>query len=276
MTTEVRLEPGGVQGVDAVVTGASRGLGFGIARALAAAGARVWLVSELAGELECAAREIRDAGGAAEARVVDVSVPEELHDFARSLRAEAPRLRVLVNNAGVLERQPVSAMGRDHWDRVMSVNLAAPVFLTRDVLPVLLKEGGSVVNVSSRAGVSAFEGQTAYCASKFGVEAFTRCLARELAGSAVSVNTVTPGLRIKPTSVTRADAQAADEETRSAWSDPIELGPAFVFLASLRGAVSGFRFDALTLTRFLEGQEAEEAIDRIAEVAEYVPRDPNE
>lgn len=275
MTTGVRLESDGVMGVDAVVTGAGRGLGLGIARALAAAGARVWLVSELADELACAAQEIRDAGGSAEVRVVDVSAPEELHEFALSLRAEAPRLRVLVNNAAVLERQSVSVMDRDHWDRLMGVNLAAPVFLTRDLLPVLLEEGGSIVNVSSRAGVSAFEGQTAYCASKFGIEAFTRCLAQELAGSAVSVNTVTPGLRIKPTSITRADAEATDDETRSAWSDPIELGPAFVFLASLRGAPSGFRFDAATLTRFLERHEPEEGMDRIAEVAEYVPTDPN-
>jgi NAD(P)-dependent dehydrogenase (short-subunit alcohol dehydrogenase family) len=275
MTTGVRLESDGVMGVDAVVTGAGRGLGLGIARALAAAGARVWLVSELADELAYAAKEIRDAGGSAEARVVDVSAPEELHDFALSLRAEAPRLRVLVNNAAVLERRSVSAMGRDHWDRLMGVNLAAPVFLTRDLLPVLLEEGGSIVNVSSRAGVSAFEGQTAYCASKFGIEAFTRCLAQELAGSAVSANTVTPGLRIKPTSITRADAEATDEETRSGWSDPIELGPAFVFLASLRGAPSGFRFNATTLTRFLERQGPEKGMDRISEVAEYVPTDPN-
>jgi NAD(P)-dependent dehydrogenase (short-subunit alcohol dehydrogenase family) len=84
MTTGVRLESDGVMGVDAVVTGAGRGLGLGIARALAAAGARVWLVSELADELAYAAKEIRDAGGSAEARVVDVSAPEELHDFALS------------------------------------------------------------------------------------------------------------------------------------------------------------------------------------------------
>ena len=97
------------------------------------------------------------------------------------------------------------------------------------------------MNVSSRAGVSAFEGQTAYCASKFGIEAFTRCLAQELAGSAVSANTVTPGLRIKPTSITRADAEATDEETRSGWSDPIELGPASdVYVQHIQEHVDGF------------------------------------
>ena len=276
MTSGAWLEARGVDGVDAVVTGAGRGLGCGIAKALSAAGAHVWLVSELPDELELAATEIRDAGGWVQTRTVDLSVPEELHDFARSLRDEAPRLRVLVNNAGVLERQPVSAMLRDHWDRMIDVNLAAPVFLTRDLLPVLLEQGGSVVNVSSRAGVRAFADQAGYCASKFGVEAFTRCLAQEVVGTAVSVNTVTPGLRIKPTSITRADAEATDGETRSSWSDPIELGPAFVFLGSLRGGPSGFRFDALTLTRFLEQHGPEEAMARIEELAEYAPTDPNE
>ena len=271
MTSGIQIEPHGVGGMDAVVTGAGRGLGSGIAKALAAAGAHVWMVSELADELEHTATEIRDAGGWVKTLVADLSIPEELHSLTHALRKQAPRLRVLVNNAGVLERQPVSSIHRDHWNRVMSVNLTAPVFLARDLLPVLLEQGGSVVNVSSRAGVRAFEDQTAYCASKFGIEAFTRCLARELEGFSVSVNTVTPGLPIKPTSITRADVEKTDEQTKRSWSDPIHLGPAFVFLAGLRGTPSGFRFDALTLTNFLEQHGMEETVDRITEVAQYVP-----
>ena len=99
--------------------------------------------------------------------------------------------------------------------------------------------------------VRGFGAQAAYCASKFGLEAFTRCLALELRGLRVSVNTVTPGLHIKPTSLTRSEVTETDAAERSAWNDPTELAPAFRFLAGLRGTVSGFRFDAHKLTRSL-------------------------
>ena len=258
-------------GVDALVTGAGRGLGRGIAAALAAAGARVWLAAEVAYELECTAERIRDAGGRVETCVADLSREDERDRLTRRITREAADLRVVVNNAGVLERQPLETLDREHWDRAMRVNLEAPVFLTRDLLPTLLRRGGSIVNVSSRAGIEAFPAQIAYCASKFGIEAFTRCLALELAGSSVSVNAVTPGIRLKPTSLTRREAEAADEATRARWEDPAKLGPAFVFLAGLRGEVSGCRFDARVLTQALKEWGTERVVRRAAEVADYGP-----
>ena len=126
------------------------------------------------------------------------------------------------------------------------------------------------MKISSRAGVEGFARQTAYCASKFGIEAFTRCLALELAGSRISVNAVTPGIYLKPTSLTRRQAGAADEATRARWEDPVKLGPAFVFLAGLRGEVSGCRFDAHVLTQALERWGTEGVVGRVDEVAEYV------
>ena len=258
-----------VEGVDVLVTGAGRGLGGGIAITLAAAGARVWLVSEMIEELEWTAADIREAGGCVEVCPADLSRDRERQRLARTVRDRADRLRVVVNNAGVLERQPVASLDREHWERTMRVNLEAPVFLTRDLLPTLLREGGSVVNVSSRAGVEGSLGGTAYCASKFGIEAFTRCLALELAGSAVSVNAVTPGIYLKPTSLTRREAEAADADTRARWEDPVQLGPAFVFLAGLRGQVSGCRFDLKVLTEALAMWGPGEVVSRVSEVAEY-------
>lgn len=267
------LQSNGVEslkGIDALVTGAGRGLGTGVAAALASAGARVWLAAEVPEELDWTAARIRDAGGRAEICVADLSRENERDHLARRVTREADNLRVIVNNAGVLERQPLEAVDRGHWDRTMRVNLEAPVFLTRDVLPVLRRRGGSVINVSSRAGVEGFATQTAYCASKFGIEAFTRCLALELMGSSVSVNAVTPGIHLKPTSLTRRDAEAADANTRARWEDPATLGPAFVFLAGLRGEVSGCRFDAHVLTQALEGWGPDGVVDRAHEVAEHV------
>lgn len=260
-----------LKGIDALVTGAGRGLGSGVAAALGATGARVWLAAEVAEELDWTARRIRDAGGRAEVCVSDLSREDERDHLARRVTREAQNLRVIVNNAGVLERKPLDTLDRAHWDRIMRVNLEAPVFLTRDLLPVLRRRGGSIVNVSSRAGVEGFPAQIAYCASKFGIEAFTRCLALELAGSSVSVNAVTPGIHLKPTSLTRRDAEAADANTRARWEDPATLGPAFVFLAGLCGEVSGRRFDARVLTQALEEWGPEGVLRRAAEVADYGP-----
>ena len=260
-----------VAGVDVLVTGAGRGLGRGIAQAMAAAGARVWLVAEVPDELEWTATDIRAAGGEAHILVADLGRHDVRKGLVRTLREQARELRVIVNNAGVLEREPVASLDAEHWRRIMSVNLEAPVFLTRDLLPLLEDEGGSVINVSSRAGTAAFARQAAYCASKFGLEAFTRCLARELAGSSISANTVTPGLPIKPTSLTQRDAERADAATRAGWRDPVRLGPAFLFLAGLRGQISGCRFDAGTLTRALEQWGTRGVMNRIGEIAEYTP-----
>ena len=260
----------GIEGVDVLVTGAGRGLGRGIAMALAAAGARVWLVSEMIEELEWTAEGIREAGGCVEVCPADLSRDRERERLARRVRDRADQLRVVVNNAGVLERQRVESLDREHWERIMRVNLEAPVFLTRDLLPTLLREGGSVVNVSSRAGVEGSPGGTAYCASKFGIEAFTRCLALELAGSAVSVNAVTPGIYLKPTSVTRCEAEAVAVDRKARWEDPAQLGPAFVYLAGLRGEVSGCRFDLKVLTEALAMWGPGEVVSRVGEVAEYV------
>jgi NAD(P)-dependent dehydrogenase (short-subunit alcohol dehydrogenase family) len=261
-----------LEGVVALVTGGSRGLGFGIARAYAAAGASVWLVAEVEDELGGAADEIREEGGRVEPRVVDLADRRALRAFADELSRE-PALRVLVNNAAILERQALAELAEERWDETLAVNLTAPVLLTRELLPALTGSGGSIINVSSRAGIRAFGGQAAYCASKFGLEAFTRCLARELVGIPVSVNTVTPGLRIKPTSMTRSEADRLDPGERGEWHDPVALGPAFRFLAGLRGQVSGFRFDALTLSGSLDEFGAERTLERIHEVAEYVPHE---
>jgi NAD(P)-dependent dehydrogenase (short-subunit alcohol dehydrogenase family) len=266
------LEP--IAGVDALVTGSSRGLGFAIAQAYAAEGARVWMVADCADELEAAVAEIRTEGGQVEARVVDLGDDAARAALAEELLDAAPELRVLANNAAILERQSVAELETTHWQRLLAVNLTAPVLLTRDLLPALTERGGSVINVSSRAGVLGFENQAAYCASKFGIEAFTRCLALELAGSLVSANTVTPGLHIKPTSITRAEASSSDSAVRAEWADPLRLAPAFCLLAGLRGQVSGLRFDALTLTRAIRDLGVEETLASIETVAERIPPAP--
>ncbi len=259
-----------IEGMDVLVTGAGRGLGRGIACFLGQVGAHLWIVSEVEEELEKTAENIKSNGGWVKTRVVDLASESQLSMLTRDVKQGSSRLVAIINNAAVLERQSLQHIQRDSWEHTLQVNLTAPVFLTRDLVPLLSDEGGSIINISSRAGVLGFADQTAYCASKFGIEAFTRCLALELSGSKISVNSVTPGLKIKPTSITDADVIALQSTTSQAWSDPAILGPAFHLLACLRGGISGCRFDAFTLANYIADCGSELTLEQLHAVAEYV------
>jgi NAD(P)-dependent dehydrogenase (short-subunit alcohol dehydrogenase family) len=157
----------------------------------------------------------------------------------------------LVNNAAILRLKPFLELAADAFDETLAVNLLAPVRLTRALLPPMLARGrGAIINVSSAAGVRAFADETDYCAAKFGLEGFSYSLALELAPRNVGVNLVTPGYRIKPTSVTAAEFAAWPAERRAAYRDPIAMADAFAFLAlqyPSEGGVTGRRFDAFAL-----------------------------
>jgi 3-hydroxybutyrate dehydrogenase len=267
---------GGVEDLDVLITGASRGLGRGIACFLGQAGARLWIASEVESELETTATMIRDKGGLVKVRVTDLSSRSQRSELAKEVKAGSDRLVAIINNAAVLKRQSLADIQEDSWEETLKVNLTAPVFLTRDLISELSDRGGSIINVSSQAGVLGFANQSAYCASKFGIEAFTRSLALELVGSKISVNSVTPGLKIKPTSITEKDRSMLDPNISQAWADPVRLGPAFHLLARLRGGVSGCRFNAFTLAEYIAEYGSELTVKELHKVAEYVlPGDEN-
>jgi NAD(P)-dependent dehydrogenase (short-subunit alcohol dehydrogenase family) len=238
---------GHLQGARALVTGASRGLGAGVAAALAAEGARLTIVAEDAGELERTRARLAAVGADVVALPVDLSDRAAVLDLANRLAEGPDRPDVLVNNAAVLALQPVEATSDAIWDGTLAVNLTAPFLLMRAVAPAMAVHGGSIINLSSRAGVEGFAGESAYCAAKFGIEGLTRAVALEWQGRPVSVNTITPGTRIKPTGVSDAEFDGWSAERRAAFVDPRELGPAFVLLATCRGAPTGQRFDAWQL-----------------------------
>lgn len=250
---------------DAVVTGAGRGLGRAIARSLAADGTRVWINSEILPELETTASLIRDAGGTVRIVVADLTNPDDCEALTSEVKQEAEDLQVVVNNAAVWVPTPIAEMSLTLWSETIAVMLTAPFIVTHDLLSLLQKNGGSVINVSSRSAIEPFEGEAAYCAAKFGIEAFTKCLALELGYSNVSVNTITPGFRIKPTSITEEDIAAAPETERAEWQDPMDIMPAFKLLASLRGEITGHRFDAFELTEALSRYGREKTLATIHE-----------
>jgi NAD(P)-dependent dehydrogenase (short-subunit alcohol dehydrogenase family) len=255
-----------LDGSIALVTGAGRGLGRAIAIAYAREGAHVWISARTESELALTADQIRRCGGRVDVVRADLGDPSGCAALFDTVK-RASRLDVLVNNAAVLDFVPVDELPLAVWQRALAVNLTAPFFLVQAFLPEMREHGGSIINVSSRAGVLGFATEAAYCASKFGLEGFTRALALELSGAPVSVNTVTPGLRIKPTSVTDADVEHRPQQEREQWQDPDRLMPAFLLLARLRGEVSGRRFDACRLSTALVNEPGM-SLAQVKEMAE--------
>jgi short-subunit dehydrogenase len=182
------------EGKVVIVTGASAGIGAAAARMFASEEAAIVLAARSAAGLETLAGEITAAGGRALAVPTDVG---EARSAERLLAQAAERfggIDVLVNNAGVNKRGLVEHYSAEDLAAVVQVNLTAPIVLTRLVLPYMRQRGGgAVVNVASIAGRIAFGHEAVYCATKFGLRAFTFALAEELEGSGITVSAVSPG-----------------------------------------------------------------------------------
>ncbi len=170
-----------------VVTGAARGIGRAIAVALHREGADLVLVDRDGAAL-C------EVAGLGTCVTLDVTDTAAVQAWADALVARTP-VAGLVNNAGVLGPVgPAVELGLEEWDRVLAVNLRAPFVLARALHPGLLRARGAVVNVASTAGKDGSPNLAAYAASKGGLIALSRTLAREWVGAGIRVNCVTPGL----------------------------------------------------------------------------------
>lgn len=202
-----------------VVTGAARGIGRAVARAFVAEGAVVHALDRLAGEVQAVAGEI-----GATAWATDITDADAV---ATTFAAIGP-VDVLVNNAGIIFFRPIEETSVEAWDRLMAVNLRGPFLCARAVAPGMkARRAGAIINVSSNAGVRGGDNESAYCASKFGIEGLSRALAIEFAPYNVSVNTITPGHPVH----TAMSETTYDAEKRAIWKDPSEIAPAFVHLA---------------------------------------------
>ena len=241
---------GRLTGQVVLVTGAGRGLGEGVARGLAGHGATVLAVSRTLSELEMLEQTVRDAGGAIEIFSVDIGNSSAIDALLQDVLARYGRIDTLINNAAILRNTRFDSITAGEFDETIEVNLLAPVRLIRGVLPSMRSRGrGSIINVSSRAGVQPFANETDYCAAKYGLEGFSLSLALELKPENISVNIVTPGYSIKPTSVTVAEFERWDPERRAHYRDPIDMADGFAFLALQDGSgITGQRFNAYELS----------------------------
>ena len=182
---------GKLDGKVAIVTGASRGIGAAIVKALAAEGAQV---------VACA-RSIESCEGAAMCRKVDVSNSAEVDACVKATVERFGKVDILVNNAGITRDGLIMRMGDDDWDQVLDINLKGTFLFTRAVSRPMMKNrgadgaqlGGAIVNITSVVGITGNAGQANYTASKGGVIALTKTTAKELGSRNVRCNAVAPG-----------------------------------------------------------------------------------
>jgi NADP-dependent 3-hydroxy acid dehydrogenase YdfG len=192
-----------------LITGASSGIGVGIAKEVAAAGATVVLGARRTDRLENVASRIRDAGGKVMTRRLDVTDRADMAAFAEAARQEFGRVDVIVNNAGVMPLSPMASMKVDEWDRMVDVNIKGVLYGIAAVLPEMTSRGsGHVINIASIGALQVVPTAAVYCATKFAVRAISDGLRQEQ--DKIRVTCIHPGVVESELADTITDPVAAD------------------------------------------------------------------
>ncbi|HTS89651.1 MAG TPA: 3-oxoacyl-[acyl-carrier-protein] reductase [Gemmatimonadales bacterium] len=231
-----------LSGRGAFVTGATRGIGRAVAAALLEAGARVAIVGREAARAEAAAREL---GAGAVGIGCDVTDGAQVEAAIARAEQEAGPVDILVNNAGITRDNLLLRMSEREWDEVLAANLKGAFHTTKAVLKGMMKrKGGRIINIASVVGLAGNKGQANYAASKAGLIAFTKSVAKEYGSRGLLVNAVAPGF------IETDMTSALPEEARAAMLGSIALGR-FGRPEDVAGAVL---FLASDFARYITGQ----------------------
>ena len=200
-------------GKNALVTGASKGIGREISIQLARAGCNIGAVGRNKEDLDSLVKEITTMGRHCDPYIVDLSSAEDTSKMAEAMIKRLEPLSILINNAGTTYPEDLVDLKVEHWDMTMAVNLRAPVLISKIVgKDMMTRKEGSIVNISSNAGIGGLEKHTAYCASKFGLHALTKVAALELGPYNIRINAVAPTVTLTPMG-------------KKVWSDPAIAQP---------------------------------------------------
>lgn len=192
-----------------LITGASSGIGAGIARELAKAGATVMLGARRTDRLEVLAEEIRSGGGKTMTRRLDVTDRADVAAFADAARQAFGRVDVMVNNAGIMPLSPMASMKVDEWDRMVDVNIKGVLYGIAAVLPEMIARGsGQIVNIASIGALQVWPTSAVYCGTKFAVRAISDGLRQE--HDDIRVTCIHPGVVESELADTITDPVAAE------------------------------------------------------------------
>lgn len=220
----------------AVVTGAGRGIGRAIAVKLASLGADVAVLDIDGDTAESTAAEIAATGVTAKGYALDVSDPGAVADVFKRIADDLGGIDILVNNAGITRDNLIIRMSPDDWDLVMSVNLKGAFNCTRAaVRPMMSQRWGRIVNIASIVGQIGNAGQANYAASKAGLIALTKSVAKEFGGRGITVNAVAPGYIETPMTESLPEKAREDFASRIAlkrFGTPSDVANVVAFLAS--------------------------------------------
>jgi 3-hydroxybutyrate dehydrogenase len=239
-----------LEGKVALVTGSTSGIGLGLARALAAAGAD--LVLNGFGDAAEIERLRRGLAGEFKIKVIyspaDMTKPAEIEAMVKQALSELGRIDVLVNNAGIQHVAPIQDFPIDRWDAIIAINLSASFHAIRAALPGMLKRNwGRIVNIASTHGLVASVQKAAYVAAKHGLVGLTKVVALETATTGVTCNAICPGFVLTPLVQKQVDARAqqkhlgieeakrdllSEKQPSQAFITTEQLGALAVFLCS--------------------------------------------
>jgi 2-deoxy-D-gluconate 3-dehydrogenase len=197
----------------ALVTGATKGIGNTTSLVLADAGANLILVGREQIELDKLKIKIKAMGRSCITIAADIQFPNEIDMIADRVFSEISSIDILVNNAGISMLDSLLQIKINDWDKIMEINLRAPMLLAQKFVPGMIKKGhGKIINISSQSGVNALENHGAYCSSKGGLNMLTKVMAVEWASHNIQINAICPNVILTPMG-------------EKVWGDPEKGGP---------------------------------------------------